>query len=70
MNKLLPSLMLCAFALVQVPAHAQAAKSATAAAPAASRRVGRQGRREEGREGARQEGKEGRLLSSSGRDRC
>jgi hypothetical protein len=36
MNKLLPALMLCAFALVQVPAHAQAAKSATAAAPAAS----------------------------------
>ena len=36
MNKLLPALMLCAFALVQVPAHAQAAKSTTAAAPAAS----------------------------------
>jgi hypothetical protein len=35
MNKLLPALMLCAFALVQVPAHAQAAKTAAPAASAA-----------------------------------
>ena len=35
MNKLLPALMLCAFALVQVPAHAQTAKPAAPAASAA-----------------------------------
>ena len=36
MSKLLSALMLAAFALVQVPAHAQAAKPAEPAAPAAS----------------------------------
>jgi len=36
MNKLLPALVLGAFALVQLPVYAQATKSAVAAASAAS----------------------------------
>ena len=68
MKKLLPALILGAFALVQVPVYAQAAKPAAAAAPAASAasaaKTDAKKAGSDGREAGAEEGKEGRLLST------